>query len=419
MGADTTIMQPTHPRVEIRFDGLSRVGGECVWALQQVPDALGSVADVLRALIADVKAGGVPIAPTALPFENAVAVRPKGHQRAFYIPVPAAAGDQTPRGYVAVKGTEPILVDELRYLSATGLPLSWMDDMSIIDHFPVVEHKVPMVLTVGEALDEATAASAVYGPYIERYGEIPDLPLPLLVVKWPAEIAERVREVLAPLLSPFAEKIVDRILLEGAAAYLYYYPAAPFPRVRHVAAALRDAGARRMAGIDEFGSPGPVIERWARLFTRLLALGYLPATRTQSIAGQAIQAQNVVIGAGFVDVDSVRPLDDFKHDRDLFESYALSFIQLSNTVARYLFRGVNENPGFGSPEVFAYLHVYQLVSDLVEEERRRYGDDFDPRLRDFPPFRRGVEGLLRLAARFQQMPELAVLTRMLEGGLPV
>jgi hypothetical protein len=186
--------------------------------------------------------------------------------------------------------------------------------------------------------------------------------------------------------------------------------------VAHVAEALRDAGPARLGRLAAHGAPDAVVDRWIRLFARLLALGYLPAVASQNVTGQAVQAQNVVVGGGFVDVDSLKPIDAFGSERELVESYGITMITFVHTLAAYLFGEVEPAPGLTTPEIACHLHVAELLRRAVEEDAATHGDAFSPRLRALPPFAAGAAALTALAETFQAMPQLATLLQLLEGA---
>jgi hypothetical protein len=401
----------------MELEGLTRIKADCIWESPELPIHLAhELRHRLETLIGDLKTAGVPIAPSITPFERRQAVRPKGHQRAYYLKLPRNGNHAG--GHIAIKGTEPALVDQLKLLACSELPFAWTaNNLSSIDFFPIVEHKAPLVLTTEEAITEANIGCELQSKYALRYGELPYLPLPLAVFKLPAKIVDNAQSVLQPLLSPFAEEIVRRLLAGGACVLVYYYPAAPFPRVRHVSQELGNAGASRLLQLRSFAHVEPVIERWIRLFTRVLALGYLPATPSQSITGQAVQAQNVIVGGGFVDLGSIRPIAGFRSERDFLESYSLSLLQLANTVAVYLFAGMSEKVGLSAPEVFSNLYCYELLSRAIAEDTEMFGDSFDRRLKELPPFSRNLTGWVELAERFQRMPQQETLQATMAGGM--
>jgi hypothetical protein len=399
------------------LEGLIRIKAECIWEETELPIQLDpELRHRLMKLTDDFKTAGVPIALSITPFERYPAVRPKEHLRCYYLQFSRLENQAS--GYIAIKGTEPALIGELKSIANSNLPLAWRaPNLSSIDYFPIEEHKVPMVLTTEEALAEANIGCILHSQYVHRYRELPYLPLPLAVFKWPAEIVDNIWNVWHPLLSPFAKEIVRRLLAGGACAYVYYYLTAPFPRVRHLSQELKNSGVSRLLKLRTQANIEQTIERWIRLFVRILALGYLPATPSQVRIGQAVQEQNVIIGGGFVDLSSIRPIAEFQDERDFLESYSYSIAEMARTVARYLFTERSVAPGLSASEVFSHLYFYELLSQAIDEDSKMFGDQFDRQLKMLPPFNQKLAGWIELAERFQIMPPFENLQSMLAGGL--
>lgn len=386
------------------FAGLEAHPATPLFCLDTVPDVLPEPTRTQLRELLERFATSAPIAPTLLPFEHGAAVRPAGHRRCYYVRL----GDDPRGAHVAIKGTEPLRLEQQRALIRSGLHRARMSAHALtgIDFFPIHEHKAPMVLLAREAIDEAEVAAAVYPAYVARYHEAPPLPLPLLAFRWPPAVLEAYWTLTAPELSPWAREITERLIAGGVGCYLYHYPTAPFPRVRHLAATLRSQTPRpgRIDALAVDHPPAEVIERWVRLFVRLLALGYLPATESQIRTGQSIQAQNAVVGSGFVDLDSLRPLAQITDDADLLGSYVLAVRVLAATLAVYLFNEQAETESASSPFATCLAYVYDAIARHAEEDVRTYGDAFDPRLRALPPFRADAQGLVELACAFLRQP---------------
>lgn len=387
------------------WTGLSTRHAEPVWRLGELPSCLApELREQLSTAVQSFERE-VPLPPLVLPFEQGPVVRPGAHRRCFYLRL----GADMSSSHLGLKGTEPVLVDQLRAILGVGVhrARALPDRLSGLDFFPIHEHKAPMLLRLAEGLDEAHIGSEVYGAYVRRYGEAPPLPLPLLVLKWPEEVTRAYWEVVEPELSPWAREITARLIADGAGCYIYHYPRAPFPRVRHLAATFKGARrSRRFQEISAKEAPAITIERWARLFTRLLALGYLPCTESQMRNGQAVQAQNAIVGGGFVDLDSLRPISSISDEWDFVWSYATGIQVLTATIATYLFDDVNEKENSSGQFDLCLSYVYDLVARFAEEDASTYGDAFHPKLRALPPFSRDLGGLVEIAKVLQKQPRV-------------
>lgn len=392
-----------------------REAASCLWEPPALPEVLGPrLRDTLAGFIQRVKADGVPLPPSIFPFEDVGAIRPSGHRRCYYLKLSEGDGG----GYIAIKGCEPFLLHQLEPLARTRLPLARMGELTAMDFYPLREHKVPMAVTRGEAVDEAERAHAVYTKYVARYREAPLLPVPLLAARWPDEVASGHHRALAPLLSPFANEAVERLTREGLGCFLYHYPVAPFPRVRHFVQGLGAEPARWVERLEAIESPLVTVERWVRLFARMLAVGFVPAITSQGETGFTVQFQNVVVGGGFVDLDSVIPAEAFLDDYDFHESYMLATVTLVTTIAFYLFgyqdRHQGANTSFGW--LRALLHFQDVLARVLEEDRKTYGEEtLHPRMRAWPPFNRDPAGLLELMRVFHARPDLGELCQKLDG----
>jgi hypothetical protein len=129
-----------------------------------------------------------------------------------------------------------------------------------------------------------------------------------------------------------------------------------------------------------------------------------------------VQEQNVIIGGGFVDLGSIRPIAGFQSERDFLESNTLTIEEMARTVARYLLAQVGGAPGMSAPEVFSLVYFYELLSRAIAEDSKMFGDQFDQRLKMLPPFSQDLAGWIELAERFQSMPSEEDLHATLGGG---
>ena len=381
------------------FEGLRLSAATCEWKNEQLPACFE---DPLRTLLEDVvaalAAGQLPLAPTLMPFDKPGIVRPENHRRAFYARIPPGQGG----GVIAIKGTEPFLQQEVGMMIASGLHSTWYPNlmMRLIDMYPAREFKVPLAETLREALDEALVANELVVAYARRYGALPDLPIPLAVMRLPDAISKSFMDLLRPELNPFACEVVELQVEKGLGCYIYYYPMAPYPRVRDIAEELRRRGPARFEALAAKEPPIVTVRRWVDLFVRILALGYLPAATTRDVLGQLVKAQNAVVGGGFVDVDSARPMTDFKDWRELVEAYLFSIETFARTIGGYLFDEVGEQ-STKSPFGFCLMWLSQIIGKSLADDLARYGGAVDPRVMALAPMSGDLEGFLSFAEQYQ------------------
>ena len=381
------------------FEGLRLSAATCEWKNEELPACFEApLRTVLEDVVATLAAGQLPLAPTIVPFNKPDMVRPNHHRRAFYVRIPPDQGG----GVIAIKGTEPFLLGEVKMMIASGLHSAWYSHlmMRLIDMYPAREFKVPLAETLREAHGEALIANELLVAYARRYGEIPAIPIPLAVMRLPDAVSKSFMDVIRPELNPFPREVVEMQIEKGLGCYVYYYPTEPFPRVRDIAGELQGKGPARFAALAAKEPPIVTIRRWVDLFVRILALGYVPAATTREVLGQLVKSQNVVVGGGFVDVDSARAMTDFKDWRELVEAYLFSLETFARTIGDYLFDEGGEHTT-KSPFGFCLMWLSQIIGTSLADDLARYGGAVDPRIMALAPMSGDLEGFLGFAGKYQ------------------
>lgn len=371
-----TVQNParTFDLAEIAPPVLARAAEEAPW--------LGPLLEEIRARF--------PIARTAQPFQEGEYARPVGHRRAFYRTMPGGA-------VVAFKGTEMQAADAapmVRWLHAR------YDRMvSPLEELPILEHKAPGVLLMEEAMPEAEAALALQSRWIAAYPGLARTPVPLLVVRWPDDVVQRYRALLAPLLSRRVRGILERLLTGGMAGYAYYYPGRPLRATevqgRDSLLAIGYLG-RKESHAPTFSFEGTV-KSWIQLAARMMALGFMPVSVSSDRSGQLVQPQNAVVDGGFVDMDSLQPIAEIQGDGELATTLWLLVSELAFSVTALL--GGSASRSLEKLQrvqhVAAAVRIFELLRDILREEQAR-GLALDPRLARLVLEERGVEALDRL-----------------------
>lgn len=381
------------------FEGLRLSAATCEWKNEQLPACFEApLRTLLEDVVATLATGQLPLAPTLTPFDKPDIVRPDHHRRAFYVRIPPDQGG----GVIAIKGTEPFLQEEVSMMIASGLHSAWYPHrmMRLIDLYPAREFKVPLAETLREAHGDALLANELVVAYARRYGAIPALPIPLAVMRLPDAVSKSFMDLLRPELNPFPREVVELQVEKGLGCYVYYYPTAPYPRVRDVAEELDGRGPARFKALAAKEPPIVTVRRWVDLFVRILALGYLPAATTREVLGQLVKSQNVVVGGGFVDIDSARLMTDFKDWRELVEAYLFSLETFARTVGDFLFDEVSEQ-STGSPFGFCLMWLSQIIGKALADDLARYGGAVDPRVMALAPMSGDLEGFLSFAEQYQ------------------
>jgi hypothetical protein len=293
------------------------------------------VADAIESLRRE-----IPLPPSCKAFTGAF-FRPPAHNRCFYLR-PRNSG-----GVLAFKGLEPLAPGHeqvLRNLQRTPTTGILTNQKRWAEHFALREFKVPGTMTLREAEEEATIAAAYQVRHLEAYDELAHIPLPLAVHSHGKEVHARVLAGLRPLLSRPAYERVVASSGTGLGAYVYYYPAV-CTRVSELNRELPDGGFdERLARLSAQLDPAVIIDRWVRNITRMFYLGYLPASYANYGTGQLCGAQNAVIDGGFVDADSLTPIQDLIDDVYFFDSLHFAIGRsFAQTVQTLLVKAVERN----------------------------------------------------------------------------
>jgi hypothetical protein len=353
----------TLAQLEVVWDGRERAR-HLLDVLRADEPAIDAIADRLR--------GEVPAQRLWGFGASGVFIRPDRHVRALYIQLSRVPGAQTAGGCIAIKGSEAIcdnfsaMVQRLSGLwnlctafVGSSAKSVFMDGsmLNALERFPVVEGKPPGVHPVWDAIEEANVALEFQSAHLKRYGTLARAPVPLFVYRWPDQVGEAVLEHLRPSLSPKVSRIVESEVRQGLGVYVYYYPSLPL-RVIHMQVPDVGAGAtfkERWKRLNELTNPRAAINGWLEITARLLSLGYVATDPANLSRGYCLQAQNLAIDGGFVDVNSLRAMDSFASQGQL--QFALSrTIQVLAQAITYFFIGSDARvPGFvlWSPDVFA------------------------------------------------------------------
>jgi hypothetical protein len=366
--------------------------GEVVWRLdahsRELFSALAERASSAASMLLE-SSGEVPAARSIDPFEAGDCVRPYRHLRAFY----RRLGDGA--GVLGYKGTEIQADDLAGKLLALGAyrvvyPSRGKSLFSALEHFPLVEQKIPLAVSLIEAQDDAESALTFQAAHLARFGALARAPVPLLIVRWPEPAVTAFMKTLLPLLSKRAARIVESVSAGGLGCLVYWYPCVPL-RVAHLDAELASRGVvtsdhdRRRQALDELTDPRATVDSWVELVARMLVLGFLPSSIESHGTGHCLEAQNACLDGGFVDLASMKATTSVADEREFYETLLATLIDLSRTVRIFLAGdGADATAEYWNPT----LPMMLVGSRIREEIRQRvaaYADDgaVDPRLSRF------------------------------------
>ena len=338
----------------------------------------------------------IPGAMTITPFDTETVIRPYRHLRAFYL--------RRPDGVLAVKGSEIMAEDVEIHLGALSdyrieFPGRGRSLFSALEHFSLNEQKIPLALSVDEAMEDVVSAAAVQRAHLARFGTLARVPLPLFAVRWPDAAAKDHLRRLAPLLSSRARRVVARVAAAGLGAVVYHYPTVP-QRVAHLPELLRDrpetGWLQRLSAVVD---PGATIDGWLDLVARLLVLGFLPGSVESIGVGHCLEMKNAVIDGGFVDMGSVCRVEDVDDPRLFLETLLAAVADLVKTCRQFL-RGdaPDVEAEYRNPSLAMVLMQHRLLPDLAARVERL--GDADPRI---ATFFRGAAAGTALPLELQQL----------------
>ena len=323
--------------------------------------------------------GALPVATTITPFETADAVRPYRHLRAFYL--------KRADGALAIKGSEIMASDVDMHLRALGdfrieFPGRGRSLFSALEHFPLNEQKIPLALSLDEAVEDVVSAAAVQKAHLARFGTRAHIPLPLLAVRWPDAIAEAHLARLNKVLSARARRSVERAAADGLGGVVYHYPSVPL-RVAHLPELLRgrtEAGwLQRLSAIAD---PTAAVDGWLDLLARLLMLGFLPGSIESIGVGHCLEMKNAVIDGGLVDMGSICRVEDVTDPRQFSETLLAALADLAKTCRQFLGgNGADVEAEYRNPSLAMVLMLHRLLPDLAQRVEQLGGGD--PRIMDF------------------------------------
>lgn len=304
-----------------------------------------------------------PVQEEVLPGQWPPYHRPKGHWRCLY--------QWESWGCLATKGGEshsPYFETMLDIMERQWMRFRYGFDeqpqtvrLSVLERFLVLENKFPGALRLQEALEEANLAADFQLAHLERYGELARVPLPLVVHQIPDDVAADLAERLCRRVPQRQHSRVQALLPLGV--LVYWYPTLP-ERVSH----LRLPEGPWLEQLAALLDPKQLVESWAELLTRCLLLGWVPCDPCSSLQGMCLEAQNLTLDGGMVDLDSLRRLESFRDPRPAVER---CFQILAASIC-HLLTG-KPGPGLVGPlrqQVLSRCHQseYQVLRQMAGED---------------------------------------------------
>jgi len=316
-------------------------------------------------------------------FNSKMVIRPAGSYRAFYIRLVSG-------GVLAIKGSEIRNSNLQRALEEDAHHKLPNRPWTRFENFLFHEQKLPLSLSLHEALEESSAAAQFQSGMIQTFGGLELAPVPLFVHKWPEHAVAEYVSTIMPYLNTRARNLAKPLIEEyGLGASIYYYQHVPY-RIRFsLPEAATDFNSRlremmRYKDTEKSCNPQSAVEKLLDVTTKMLMLGYLPFSFHDHGIGQCIAPQNVTLKGGLTDMQSLFSFHEVRSDREFHELFISMIVMLSATIREFL---VAPLPAlqyeFGDPSVLSAL-LSNYVWDRLRFNFTKYNAvikvDIDPRL---------------------------------------
>ena len=276
--------------------------------------------------------------------------RPYGHWRALYRLQPEL-------GCLAFKGTESytqqlethyqamleryaVLDFSIHRPGFSDRPLAAIH--SVLDRFLYLESKFPGTVLMPEAVSEVQSSAAFQLAHYQRYGCLARAPVPLAVYRVSDDAVDRIVQAISSLVDETSRCLVRQMAVQGFAVLVYWYPNLPL-RVGHLTLGAELSPDERLKQLSLTIPEGPtpnspqlVVDSWLNLVVRMLALGYVPADPRSAIRGTCVDAQNLTLDGGIVDLDSMRAFDSFRNPSEIYNAIEMSLEMLHRSISLYL-----------------------------------------------------------------------------------
>ena len=276
-----------------------------------------------------------PICKKLDSFNTRPIVRPEGSRRAFYIRL-------TSGGVLAIKGTEIRNSDLKRALEDDEQHKLPNRPWTKFENFIFREQKLPLALSLNEALDENSASLRFQQGMIKSFGAMEVAPVPLFIHKWSKEAIADYTSTVIPYLNSRARDLAKLLLKEcELGVSVYYYQHVPhrirFSLPKQATSFINRLGKLTHHTDNEMScNPQAAVEKLLDITTKMLMAGFLPFAFHDHGIGQCIAPQNVTVRGGIADMGSLFPFQEVKSDRDFYELFLSMIVMLTATIREFL-----------------------------------------------------------------------------------
>ena len=290
-------------------------------------------------------------------------IRFKNHKRSRYL----ALGNNN---FLAIKGTiNDVALYENDLNNREENPLG---NNNTLEMFPMIEGKIPYQCLKSELDEESRKALEFINAYLKVFKSLPNIPIPLAIFEHGTEYRESAKDILSSFIPKTVQNKVDKILSDDSlGAAIYLYSNTPL-RVMDLRSEVKLCQPYWGVGKEQ------VLNSWCQQFVRALLLEIVPASKWSIISGNCLSAQNMTLGGGWSDTDSLVRFDEFKNTTVLIESIMFSLEQMCETVFIALDRNNPNQSMKGERKVLIKAQLFSLIGTMIKKEAQSYQLDINP-----------------------------------------
>jgi hypothetical protein len=362
----------------------------CFDAEEQTPNLIAALAHrcpSIRDVMAELRQR-IPLAPHSAPGAWGQFYRLKSHYRSVCCALPINSSPLSTNSEVIVfKGSEPLLKDFHNYLQWMLTAHFRNSDLPLGLHLPFVLRMPPGAMPIDECQREQRITSAFQQRHLDCYGELAQVPVPLLVHEYAGSDVARYVDTVRRNLPTAAFERVEARAKAGLGIEIYYYPSSPV-RVENV----HRAGVPLVVDVD---SAEDTIKRWATLAARLLALRLMPYVTWNRAWGSCLDFGNACLDGGLCDLLTLTPFESIGNNRLFRSCLRDTFSVFAETVCLFCktLSGTRQNESDSSTiDPLCVSFARSILVDSLQREGSHVGG-MDERVTAFVS-ERSVAGLI-------------------------
>ncbi len=312
----------------------------------------------------------LPLAPDCAPRLDGSIMRLPSHYRSVCVALEDSGPDLPLYSSVIVfKGTEPLLEDFSSYLEWMLAAEFGTRELPVGLHFPLALRMCPGSVPIDECRREQRVTTAVHTAHLQRFGSLAHAPVPLFVHEMPDKDRARYIEHIERVLPSQAFERIEGRARAGIGIEVLYYPALPI-RVRDLHS--QALAARVLPRIAPEVVESTIVS-WAKVFARLLHIGYIPYAPWNQGWGACVDPGNACIDGGVCDLLTLVRREWIENPRVVRQCVLSSVEFFAKTVATFC----EVTLGLGSDPVTTALVLLRVRTQLLEQVRKAAAPDME------------------------------------------